>query len=338
MNTLYFKYAVEVERTGSITQAANNLFMAQPNISKAIKELEDSLGINIFARTSKGVVPTKKGAEFLRYAKKILSELEKMEALSLPRDIETQSFNISIPRGSYIASSVTSFLAGLDFNKGIDINIQETNSMQAISNILDNNFNLGIIRYQISYENYFLDYLKEKKLSYEAIWDFEYLALMSENHLLANADAITSKELINYTELVHGDNFIPYINEIEIKKAQRESWGEKRIYVYERASQFDILSKIPSTFMWVSPIPDKLLKSYGLVQRKCSQINCTHINNLPSALTNHISSKPINCANSSHRLKDMLIYPRNYKLSKLDKDFIDKLFLSRNEVAFEKYL
>ena len=59
MNTLHFKYAVEVEQTRSITQAAENLYMAQPNLSKAIKELEDSLGIIIFERNSKGVTPTK---------------------------------------------------------------------------------------------------------------------------------------------------------------------------------------------------------------------------------------------------------------------------------------
>ena len=81
MNTLYFKYAVEVEQTRSITQAAENLFMAQPNLSKAIKELEDSLGIIIFERNSKGVTPTKKGMEFLEYAKNILVQLNKMEGL-----------------------------------------------------------------------------------------------------------------------------------------------------------------------------------------------------------------------------------------------------------------
>ena len=82
MNTQHLKYAVEVERTGSITQAADNLYMAQPNLSKAIKELEDTLGISIFRRTSKGVVPTEKGAEFLVYAKRILTQLEKVEALN----------------------------------------------------------------------------------------------------------------------------------------------------------------------------------------------------------------------------------------------------------------
>lgn len=70
MNTLHFKYSVEVEKTRSITQAADNLYMAQPNLSKAIRELEDTLGITIFERTPKGVVPTKKGAEFFELCKK----------------------------------------------------------------------------------------------------------------------------------------------------------------------------------------------------------------------------------------------------------------------------
>ena len=91
MNTLHFKYAVEVERTRSISKAAENLFMAQPNLSKAIKELEDSLGITIFQRTSKGVVPTQQGAEFLKYAKNILTELDKMESIYVPDAQNRQS-------------------------------------------------------------------------------------------------------------------------------------------------------------------------------------------------------------------------------------------------------
>ena len=55
MNTIQFKYAIEVERTGSISQAAENLYMAQPNLSKAIRELEESLGFTVFERTPRGV-------------------------------------------------------------------------------------------------------------------------------------------------------------------------------------------------------------------------------------------------------------------------------------------
>ena len=67
MNLLHLKYAIEVEKTSSITKAAENLYMGQPNLSKSIKELEDTLGIELFKRTSRGVVPTDKGQEFHKY-------------------------------------------------------------------------------------------------------------------------------------------------------------------------------------------------------------------------------------------------------------------------------
>ena len=65
MNIQHLKYALEVEKTASISKAAENLYMNQPHLSKAIRELEESIGISVFNRTSKGVFPTKKGAEFL---------------------------------------------------------------------------------------------------------------------------------------------------------------------------------------------------------------------------------------------------------------------------------
>ena len=55
MNLLHFKYAVEIAKTKSISQAAENLYMGQPNLSRAIKELEEKLGITIFLRNSKGI-------------------------------------------------------------------------------------------------------------------------------------------------------------------------------------------------------------------------------------------------------------------------------------------
>lgn len=58
MNTLHLKYIVEIERTGSITLAAKNLYMNQPNLSKAVKEFEEYIGAEIFKRTTKGIIPT----------------------------------------------------------------------------------------------------------------------------------------------------------------------------------------------------------------------------------------------------------------------------------------
>lgn len=84
MNTLLLQYAVEVERTGSITRAAANLYMDQPNLSKAIRSLEESLGAPIFKRTPKGVVPTARGRIFLEHARNVLAQIEEMEHLYKP--------------------------------------------------------------------------------------------------------------------------------------------------------------------------------------------------------------------------------------------------------------
>ena len=81
MNIVHLKYAVEIARTKSISKAAENLYMAQPNLSRAVKELEEALGITIFKRTSKGITVTPEGEEFLRYAKRIISQVEEVEAI-----------------------------------------------------------------------------------------------------------------------------------------------------------------------------------------------------------------------------------------------------------------
>ncbi len=311
MNTLHFKYAVEVERTGSITQAADNLYMAQPNLSKAIKELEDTLGIEVFKRTSKGMVPTKKGAAFLIYAKKILAQLDEVESLCRPDNEGRQRFNISIPRVSYIAKAITRFVQTLDALREIDVNIQETNSINAIRNISEGRFNLGIIRYKTDYENYFLDFLAQNDIKHETVWEFDYMAVMSEKHPLAHNKEIRFEDFSKYIEIAHGDTNVPYLHE-DIRKNAESEQGKKVIYVYERCSQFDLLVHVPGTYMWVSPIPDEFLKLYGLVQRRCYAPN--------------------------NRCKDLLIYSKGYPFSELDKRFVNKLFEARNEVAFREYI
>lgn len=317
MNTLHFKYAVEVEKTGSISQAAENLFMAQPNLSKAIKELEDSLGIVIFERTSKGVIPTAQGKKFLIYAKRILVQLDKMKSIYIPpKQYENhQAVKISIPRVSYISAGFANFVSELSLSEGIDVTLQETNSIQTISNVADNGFNLGIIRYQNLYENYFLDYLKRKGLKTETIWEFPRLVLMSKEHPLADAAEIDYDTLISTSiEIAHSDNLVPYILNPEINPigSAEDQYNSKRVYLYERGSQMELLTRVPYTFIWVSPIPRHLLTRYQLVQRHCKT--------------------------NDNLFKDVLIYPQGYKLSSIDRLFLNKLYEVKNEVAFDDVL
>ncbi len=148
MNIAHLKYAVEVEKTASITKAAENLFMGQPNLSRGIKELEETLGVKIFKRTSKGIVPTPQGEEFLGYAKSILAQIEEMESLYKPEKNNKLKFSISVPRASYIADAFSKFVREADMSKEIEFSFKETNAMRAIRNVVQENYGLAIVRYQ----------------------------------------------------------------------------------------------------------------------------------------------------------------------------------------------
>ena len=81
MNLMYLKYAVEVARLGSINKAAEQLFVAQPNLSRYIKNLETELGIVIFKRTSRGMTLTPDGETFVRYAAQVLNQIDDIERM-----------------------------------------------------------------------------------------------------------------------------------------------------------------------------------------------------------------------------------------------------------------
>lgn len=311
MNTLYLKYVLEVERSGSISQAAQNLFMAQPNLSKAIKDLEGELGYSIFNRNSSGVTVTERGGEFLYHARKMMEQVAEIEKLSKRTDVQSRQFKISIPRGSYIANGFTAFVADLHITHGMDITINETNALQTISNVADRGYNMGIIRYQVSDEEVFKSRLKNNKLEQETLWEFEYVLVMSNEHPLATKEKICVEDLRDYMKITHGDIEIPHTQTDEIDGEDLEKYPRKMIYVYERGSQFDLLANVPTTYMWVSPIPNSYLEKNGLVQRACKAKN--------------------------NRYKDVLIYRQDYKLGEYDKLFQKKIYESKVDVASAKY-
>ena len=300
MNLQHLKYAVEVEKTGSITQAAENLYMGQPNLSKAIKELEGTLGVAIFKRTSKGVLPTVQGKEFLRYAKSILDQVERMEDLYRSGGEGRLHFSAAVPRASYITHAFARFLGELDQSQQLDINFKETNATDAIHSVAERESKLGIIRYQRIHESYFQKLLEDRSIHCCSLWEFTYQVLFSKNHPLAKAESFTPDDLQNYVEILHGDVTVPSLS-------QEDQHAKKKIRIYERGSQFDLLCQVPDTFMWVSPMPQEVLDRHDLVQRRCDVVDLC--------------------------MCDILIYPEGYCLSELDEAFVRQVEQERDEIV-----
>lgn len=305
MNILYLKYAVEVARTGSINKAAEALYVAQPNVSRAIKELEASLGISIFERTSKGMTLTPDGERLMQYARNILSQIDEVEELFRNGENRKKKFSISVPRASYISHAFAQFTKQLPKECPVEIFYKETNALRAINNILNADFKLGIIRYAERHDRYFKEMLVEKGLSFELVTEFHYVLIMNKEHPLANKETVRYDDLKPYIEIAHADPFVPSLPLSEVRKEELPNDIDRRIFIFERASQFDILAANPETFMWVSSVPGELLDKFGLVEKKC--------------------------VDNDKKYRDVLIHRKDYQLSSLDKMFITELCNSKRK-------
>lgn len=305
MNFLHLKYAIMVAETGSISKAAEKLYVAQPNVSRAIKELESDLNITIFDRNSKGMVVTPEGEQLIHYAKRILRQIDDMEKI-FKYQKKKNVFSISVPRASYISDAFVEFSKCLNNIDNAEVYYKETNAYRVINNVVNEEYNLGILRYYINHDRYFKDIIEKKELKCELINQFKYVLIFNKNSALAENKEIHYSDLKDFIEIAHGDPYVPSLSTNELVKTELSDEVSRRIFVFERASQFELLANNEETFMWVSPVSKRLLDRYGLVQKEC--------------------------IDNTKEYKDLLIYRSNYKLSKLDQEFITKLCESKRNI------
>lgn len=298
------KYAVEIAHCGSINQAAQTLYVTQSSLSKAMKELENVLGYAVFQRGPAGTTVTEEGREFLQTAEKIVYQLELLERQTCLRKEQRASIKVSIPRATYITYAFTKFFQQIQNMDEIQINFSETNSEEAVENILYHGFHFGIIRYPDILEKNTIQMLQQKKLLFRQIWTFDYMLLVSQKSDLASRPEIHPSDLKGYTELLHGDVSSAYLPE-RAETSDREQQG-KRIYLYERGSQFDFLRNVPTTYMWVSPLPERVLKQHELVQ--------------------------IPCPDNRHRYNDVLIYHEDHPFTGYGEKFYNILLQTKDEI------
>lgn len=305
MNLQQMKYAVEIAETNSLNKASERLFVGQPTLSRAIKDLESGLGVTIFDRSAKGMFLTPDGEIFIHYAKMVLKQVDSIQGMFKESE-KKKRFSISVPRASYISDAFTRFSRQLDNSSLAEVYYKETNSMRVIKNVVQGEYNLGILRYRESYDKYYRAMLREKELDHTLITEFQYVLLMSAHSPLADRQEVAYDDLADYMEIAHADPYVPSLPTAEVKKEELPDRSRRRIFVFERASQFELLSYNPETYMWASPVPQSILRRYDLIHKDCGE---------------------------NHRVyKDVLIHRKDYRLSQLDCRFIEQLIQSKREI------
>lgn len=306
MNFLHLKYIVEVNKAKSINKAAENLFMAQPNLSRAIKELEDSLGITIFNRTSKGMELTEQGVEFVKYAEKILKEVDELETTFLRKKRNLLEFSFAHTRSLYVAMAFNNFLTQINNEKAVEINYKETNAMKVIKRVVENGYKMGVLGYSSEFEAIFNSVLKEKGLEQKEISTFSRVVVTKKNNALDNLEQIFLKDLQGFTQILYGDPYVPTMSGTDVKNSEFVTVTDKNVYVYERSSMFEYLDSLDGSFAISAPLPNDVLLKYNLVQRKINDYDKLY--------------------------KEILIYKKGYKFTELDNMFLSQLDLIKTSM------
>lgn len=307
MNLLYMKYAVEVAAAGSINRAAERLYLDQPNLSRAIRELETSLGVTLFERSARGMRVTADGELFLRYARSILSEVEAVETLLHTHAGHRRQFSVAVPHADYAAAAFAVFSRPLMDEGEVELTYRECQATEAMQCVWEQGCSLAVLRYAEEYDAYYKAAMEEKGLVYELVTEFQPILLVSRASPLAERETVTRAELLALTEIALAPSGVPTLPASQVRRQEHPPVG-RRLLVCERASQLLLLQE-PGTYLWSSPVTQHTLDRYGLVERTVED--------------------------QSRLYKDMLVYRADHKLTSLDNAFITALCQQRR-AAFHK--
>ena len=262
MNTQHLQYIIEIERTRSISQAAENLFVGQPNLSRILRDMEEAVGFAIFERTSKGVRPTERGAVFLQHARSILREVESIDALG-PRNPVPNRLRVCIPRSTSVFGAVADYLALLPSQQNLNAVIRECHARQALQWLINGDAEIALIRFRSEYRDYFSEQSAANGLEFQILTRYRYQLLMHRSHPLAHRPQISRAELVRFPEIVHGD--------LSRTGGKNEEHAVRRIYTVDRMAQLTLLERLHGSYLWTAPLPVLWLGRWNLIQKQCSE-------------------------------------------------------------------
>lgn len=207
MTLQQLRYVIEVAKTGSMNVAAKQLFVSQPSLSMAIRELENDVHISIFERTTKGVVITAEGEEFLGYARQIINQVELLEDKYIEAGQIKKKFGVSAQHYSFAVKAFVEMVKGFDMDK-YEFAIREARTHDVIHDVVTGKSEIGILYTNDFNEKVLNKIFKDNQLEFVHLFTCQGYAYLWKNHPLAGKKVIALEELQDYPCLSfeQGDN------------------------------------------------------------------------------------------------------------------------------------
>lgn len=238
MTLQQLKYVLAVANKGSINEAAKSLFISQPSLSNAIKELEQEIKINIFVRTNRGMTLTNEGFEFIGYARQVIQQYEMLEEKYIEDKCAKQHFCVSTQHYGFATNAFISLIRQYGGEK-YEFSIRETKTFEIIDDVKTLRSEIGII-YLSNYNRTVLQKLfRESNLKFISLVKTKPHIFISENHPLANKKIVTLEELDDFPCLSFEQgiyNSFYFSEEILSTRSVKKS-----IKISDRAAIFDFM-------------------------------------------------------------------------------------------------
>ena len=200
MTLQQLKYVIEIVNSGSMSEAAKRLYISQPSLSSAVKELENETGIIIFARTNKGVVLSADGNEFLGYARQVVEQAELMEARYLNAKPARASFSVSTQHYSFAVNAFVSLIKKNNCDE-YDFNLRETRTYEIIEDVVNLRSEIGMLYLNSFNERVMNKLFRESNLSFNPLFTAKPHIFISKYNPLSQKDAVTLDDLSEYPYL-----------------------------------------------------------------------------------------------------------------------------------------
>lgn len=238
MTLQQLKYVVTVAEQGSISGAAKELFISQPSLTNAIKELEKEMQITIFHRTNKGIIVSGEGDVFLAYARQVLEQADLLKEKFLNVKKQSPRFSVSCQHYSFAVNAFVDVIEAFDADQ-YDFTLRETQTYEIIEDVSRMKSEIGILYVSSQNEEIIRKLIAKNDLKFEELFVEKPHVFISARHPLAEKEAISLDDLEEYPYLSfeQGEYNSFYFSEEILSTLDRK----KNIKVRDRATLFNLV-------------------------------------------------------------------------------------------------
>lgn len=200
MTLQQLKYVIAVAEKGSITEAAKELYLSQPSLTGAVKEVEKEIKLTIFSRCRSGVALTPEGMEFLGYARQVVQQMELLEARYLDSRPEKLRFCVSTQHYTFAANAFVELVQRFGQER-YEFMLNETQTHQIIEDVRNRFSDLGVLYLSRSNESVLRRSFEEHGLDFHELFTVAPHVFLQQEHPLAKRDRLTLEDLRPYPRL-----------------------------------------------------------------------------------------------------------------------------------------